>query len=249
MKGALMTTETAETVLREKLATCTRILGMQQMIGLFGHISTYDPDAGRVYMCPGMGNDKTLVQPDDILALDLDGEVLDGAAHVPVEWPIHTVLHRKRADALAVAHLHSPYATLFSITDREYRPVTLQGSIFGAGIPLYGEPGLVKTPEQGNDLARIIGDGRAIFMRGHGIVVVARDVEEMLFASLLLEDEARKWVTASALGEVQPFSAEDCAAFGAEADLSRRSHRAWPYLKGMEERWNGQPGTGCIAFC
>jgi ribulose-5-phosphate 4-epimerase/fuculose-1-phosphate aldolase len=84
---------------------------------------------------------------------------------------------------------------------------------------------------------------------GHGIVVVARDVEEMLFASLLLEDEARKWVMASSLGEVQPFSAEDCAAFGADADLSRRSHRAWPYLKGMEERWNGQPGTGCIAFC
>ena len=128
---------TTETVLREKLATCTRILAMQQLIGLFGHISTDDGETGRVYMCPGMGNDKTLVQPDDILALDLHGQVLDGEKRLPVEWPIHTVLHAQRADALAVAHLHSPYATLFSIADREYRPVTLQGSIFGAGIPLY----------------------------------------------------------------------------------------------------------------
>ena len=240
---------TTETVLREKLSTCTRILAMQELIGLFGHISTYDPESGRVYICPGMGKDKTLVQPGDILPIDLDGNLLEGDARLPAEWPIHTVLHAKRDDALAIAHLHSPYATLFSITDREYRPVTLQGSIFGAGIPLYSEPRLVTTPEQGRDLAGIIGDGRAIFMRGHGIVVVARDVEEMLFASLLLEDEARKWVMASSLGEVQPFSAEDCAAFGADADLSRRSHRAWPYLKGMEERWNGQPGTGCIAFC
>lgn len=245
-KGALMTTET---VLREKLATCTRILAMQELIGLFGHISTYDPETGRVYMCPGMGSEKTTVRPDDILPLDLDGKLLDGDAHVPIEWPIHTVLHAKRTDALAIAHLHSPYATLFSIADREYRPVTLQGSIFGAGIPLYDQPHLVKTPEQGKDLAKIIGDGRALFMRGHGVVIVARDVEEMLFASLLLEDEARKWVMASALGEVRPFSAEDCAAFGAEADLPRRAHRAWPYLKGMEERWNGQPGTGAIAFC
>lgn len=240
---------TTETVLREKLSTCTRILAMQELIGLFGHISTYDPEAGRVYICPGMGSDKTLVRPDDILALNLEGRVMDGEAHVPVEWPIHTVLHGRRADALAVAHLHSPYATLFSITDREYRPVTLQGSIFGGGIPLYDEPNLVKTPEQGMDLAKIMGDGRAIFMRGHGVVVVARDVEEMLFASLLLEDEARKWVSAASLGEVRPFSNDDCAAFGAEADLSRRAHRAWPYLKEMEERWNRQPGTGRIAFC
>ena len=29
---------TKETELREKLATCTRILGMQQLVGLFGHV-------------------------------------------------------------------------------------------------------------------------------------------------------------------------------------------------------------------
>ena len=117
------------------------------------------------------------------------------------------------------------------------------------GVPLYSEPQLVKTPQQAENLAKIVGDKRAAFMRGHGVVVVARDVEEMLFASLLLEDESRKWVRASALGEVQPFSKEDCAVFDAQADLARRSHGAWPYLCKMEERWNGQPGTGCFALC
>lgn len=240
---------TKETELREKLATCTRILGMQQLVGLFGHVSTYDPDTERVYICPGMGNDKTTMQADDMLALDLEGAVLEGEAHVPAEWPIHTVLHRRREDALAVAHLHAPFATLFSIADREYAPVTLQGTIFSDGVPLYDEPHLVRTPQQAEDLARIIDDKRAAFMRGHGVVVIARDVEEMLFASLLLEDEARKWVQASTLGEVKPFSKADCAAFGAEAQLARRSHGAWPYLCQMEERWNRQPGTGCFALC
>ena len=147
----------SETVLRDKLAACTRIFAMQQMMGLFGHISTYDPVAGRVYMSPSMGVDKATVSPDDILVADRTGKVLDGDRRLPIEWPIHTVLHARRDDALAVAHLHAPYATLFAVADREFRPVTLQGSVFDEGVPIYGEPRLVKTPEQGEALFSLLG--------------------------------------------------------------------------------------------
>ena len=54
-----------------------------------------------------------------------------------MEWPIHTAIHGARADALAVAHLHTPYATLFAIAKREFHPVTLQGAVFAEGVPLY----------------------------------------------------------------------------------------------------------------
>jgi hypothetical protein len=35
---------TSEKDLREQLATCTRIFAMQGMIGLFGHVSVYQPE-------------------------------------------------------------------------------------------------------------------------------------------------------------------------------------------------------------
>jgi len=239
---------TAETVLREKIATCTRIFAMQQMIGLFGHISAYDPATGRVYMCPGMGVQKSTVADADVLALDLDGKVLDGEGRIPAEWPIHTVLHGKRSDALAVAHLHAPAATLFSLVDRAFRPVTLQGCIFADGVPLYDQPRLVRTVEQGRELAGVVGDSRAALMRGHGIVVVGRDVEEMLFGALILEDEVRKWAEASAIGTVRPFSEEEAGSFDAASDFQRRSHRCWDYFCGIEQRWDRQPGTGRAGF-
>lgn len=239
---------TTETVLREKISTCTRIFAMQQMIGLFGHISTYDPATGRVYMCPGMGVQKSMVADGDVLALDLDGKVLDGTARIPAEWPIHTVLHGKRKDALAVAHLHAPAATLFSLVDRAFRPVTLQGCIFGDGVPLYDRPHLVRTVEQGKELAGVIGDARAALMRGHGVVVVGRDVEEMLFGALILEDEVRKWAQAAALGNLRPFSPEEARSFDAGADFQRRAHRCWDYYKDIETRWDRQPATGRASF-
>lgn len=239
---------TAETTLREKLSTCTRIFAMQELLGLFGHISAYDPAQRRVYFSPSMGVDKTMVAADHILVSDLAGTVLDGEQRLPAEWPIHTALHERRADALAVAHLHAPYATLFAIAKREFHPVTLQGSYFDGGIPIYGEPALVRTTTQGNALADVIGDRPAAFLRGHGIVVVARDVEQMLYASLILEDEARKWVEASALGDVHTLSHDDCATFGAAAEFPSRSQRCWRYFAELEKRWDKQPGTGRVPF-
>jgi ribulose-5-phosphate 4-epimerase/fuculose-1-phosphate aldolase len=239
---------TTETELREKLSACTRIFAMQELLGLFGHISAYDPDAQHVYFSPSMGVDKTAVKPDDILVSDLDGTVLEGDRRLPAEWPIHTVLHNRRMDALAVAHLHAPYATLFAIAKREFRPVTLQGSVFGGGLPIYTEPALIRSVQQGKSLAAVIGDRPAAFLRGHGIVVVARDVEQMLYASLILEDEARKWVQASALGEVHTLSHDDCATFGGEAEFPGRAQRCWRYFAELERRWDRQPGTGCVPF-
>ncbi|MGE5537728.1 MAG: class II aldolase/adducin family protein [Gemmatimonas sp.] len=237
-----------ETELREKLSACTRIFAMQELLGLFGHISAYDPDAQHVYFSPSQGVDKTAVKPDDILVSDLDGTVLEGDRRLPAEWPIHTVLHNRRMDALAVAHLHAPYATLFAIARREFQPITLQGSVFGGGLPVYSEPALIRSVAQGKNLAKTIGDRPAAFLRGHGIVVVARDVEQMLYASLILEDEARKWVQASTLGEVQPLSHEDCRTFGAKAEFPGRAQRCWHYFTTLEKRWDRQPGTGCVPF-
>ncbi len=234
----------SESASREKLATCTRIFAMQGMIGLFGHVSVYDPESKRVLISPGMAGDKATTQAKDLLLLDLDGRILEGEGQLPIEWPIHTSLHAARPDALAVAHLHSPYATLFAIAKREFRPVTLQGALFVDGVPLYAEANLVKTITQGQRLTQLIGNKRAALLRGHGIVVAGRDLEEALFASLILEDDSRKAMQAATLGEIGIINPEECRAFGADVDLQRRAHRAWNYFARLEARWDRQGGTG-----
>ena len=123
--------------LRGQLATCTRIFAMQGMIGVFGHVSVYQPEAKRIFITPGMGSDKGSLRAEDMVPIDLSGKPLEGEQGPPVEWPIHTALHGARSDALAVAHLHTPDATLFTIAKRKFQPVTLQGAIFADGVPLY----------------------------------------------------------------------------------------------------------------
>lgn len=234
--------------LRDKLATCTRIFAMQGLIGLFGHVSAFDPQSRRVLMTPGMGVDKANLQGSDLLVTDLSGKVLEGTKRTPVEWPIHTALHGARTDALAVAHLHSPQATLFGIAKRAFTPVTVQGCLLMEGVPLYAEARLVTTPERGQNLAATVGKKPAAFMRGHGIVVVGKSLERVLYATLALEDEAGKAAQAAALGEIGTIGAEECRAFSDESEWDQRAQRAWNYYAALESRWNRQPGTGAVPF-
>ncbi|HEX2229873.1 MAG TPA: class II aldolase/adducin family protein [Candidatus Binatia bacterium] len=239
----------SEKELREQLATCTRILAMQGMIGVFGHVSAYQPETKTVFITPGMGSDKATLRPDDMVATDLDGKPLGGKEGPPVEWPIHTAIHGARADALAIAHLHTPYATLFTIAKRKFQPVTLQGAIFADGVPFYAEAQLITTPERGQKLLQTIGNKRAVLLRGHGIVVAGANLEEVLYTSLVLEDDAKKSWQAASLGEVGIIGEEECRAFGAEIALARRAQRAWNYFSSLESRWDRQPNTGkCELF-
>ena len=235
---------TSETDLRQQLALCTRIFAMQGMIGVFGHVSVYQPETKTVFITPGMGSDKGGLKPDEMVPTDLNGKPLEGKEGPPVEWPIHTALHGARADALAVAHLHTPYATLFTIAKRKFEPVTLQGAIFSEGVPLYPEAQLITNPARGNSLLKVIGDKRAVLLRGHGVVVVGKNLQEVLFASLVLEDDAKKTMQAATLGEIGTISPEECRAFGAEIALERRAQRAWNYFASLEARWDHQPASG-----
>jgi ribulose-5-phosphate 4-epimerase/fuculose-1-phosphate aldolase len=233
-----------ESTLREQLAACTRILAMEGLLGMFGHVSAYLPERQQLLICPGAGSDKATVQPADLLLMELDGRVLEGTSHVPIEWPIHAALHATRADALAVAHLHAHYSTLFAIARRELRPVTLQAMMFGAGLPLWTEPRLVTMLEQGHRLAGLIGGQRGALLRGHGLALAAHDVPEMLYAALTLEDNCRKAVEAATLGELMTFAPDECAEFATAAGIRTRAERMWVYFTQLEARWDRQAGTG-----
>jgi ribulose-5-phosphate 4-epimerase/fuculose-1-phosphate aldolase len=77
-----------------------------------------------------------------------------------------------------VAHLHPQFATAFTIAGRPLVPVFQLGAVFPIeGLPVYDDPDLIKTDPEGDAVARVLGSGRAVLLRGHGVVVVGEDVE------------------------------------------------------------------------
>jgi ribulose-5-phosphate 4-epimerase/fuculose-1-phosphate aldolase len=199
--------------LRRKLALMCRILGMQGSINLWGHVSIRVPTTDIVLLSPGAGSRRTRIRADQIFALDLDGRVLrnpggDRPAVVPIEWRIHTQIHRDRPEVMCIAHLHAHASTLMGIVGREIVPVFSQGALAHGGIPTYDDPGLVLTDEAAAELSRTLGHHVACQMRGHGSVVVGDTPELCLQACTFIEENAQYQIEAEALGGVKHFPPE-----------------------------------------
>jgi ribulose-5-phosphate 4-epimerase/fuculose-1-phosphate aldolase len=204
-----------EDVLRAKTATMARMLNLQGTIGMFGHVSIRVPGTSKCFISPGASTEKATVRPENIFVFDIDGTIIEHpGGHIPLEWRIHTQIHRDRPDAMCVAHLHAPHARALGIAGREVVPVFLHGSFLRDGVPTWNNPRLVVNDEQAADLSRALGDRMVAQMRGHGSVVVGATAEEAFFACTFLEENSAIQLQAEILGGAIPLSpeeAKDCA--------------------------------------
>lgn len=209
--------------LREQIATCTRLLVMQEIIDFSGHISARIPGTDRVLIQP-RDTSRAALTADDILVVDLQGKVLEGEGPPPSETALHTSIYRVRPDAATVCHGHPTISTLFTAVDRPLLAVRNFGYRFAEGLRVHQDPTHIRTEEQGQAVARTLGSGRACLLRAHGTVVVAPSIEELFMDSLDIEENARSLLYASSLGRLLPLTAEEVIEL--RASYGRSDYRA-----------------------
>lgn len=139
----------------------------------------------------GLGLDE--IQPDDLLLLDYAGTVLAGRHARHEEFPIHAEVFRARPEVSCVVHTHPPYSIAFGARGGRLMPVSHEANFFWPhGVPVFDRfTDLVKTSEQGQLVAAALGDGVALLLRNHGIVVAHQSVEEAVWAAMSLERAAQ----------------------------------------------------------
>jgi ribulose-5-phosphate 4-epimerase/fuculose-1-phosphate aldolase len=192
-----------------KLAKAWRFFYDRGYIEGFGHISARTSVPDRILISPHSLGPR--VTADDFVVVDLDGRQHGTTAPLPGELPIHLEVYKARPDVGSVAHFHCLYPTSFGMSEQELRPTYFLASIFRDGVPIHPESSFVNTSERGAALARTLGSHRAAIMKAHGIVVVGRDVEEMLGATYIFDDNARRTWVAASMGKVEYLSDETMA--------------------------------------
>ena len=56
------------------------------------------------------------LQPEDIVVMDLQGNIISGKLKPSSEWPFHKTIFTDRDEINAVVHVHSPYVTGIACT-------------------------------------------------------------------------------------------------------------------------------------
>jgi ribulose-5-phosphate 4-epimerase/fuculose-1-phosphate aldolase len=191
------------------VVTANHILADQGVVDGFGHVSIRDPsDPNKFFLARSMAPE--LVTSADVLEHDLDGNPTGAAPNTKLylERFIHAEIYRARPDVNAIVHCHSPSLIPFAATGVPLKPLYHMSSFLGPGVPVFeihkaangATDMLVKTPDLGKALARTLGAHPAALMRGHGAVIVGRDVQQAVFRSVYTEMNARLQSQAMALG-------------------------------------------------
>jgi L-ribulose-5-phosphate 4-epimerase len=159
--------------------------------GTLGNISLLDPEIERVYI-KRSGADLSRLRLEDVLVLDLDGNVLKGEGKPSIETNFHLGIYKVRKDARAVFHVHPPFATAYAVAGIKMPMVTEAARIVLVDVPL-----LPSGPPGSSELATSIRDGfqdsrvKAVLLREHGIVTMGENLESAYQTASLVEDTAK----------------------------------------------------------
>ena len=218
-----MTSVDTTTQLREELVTCTRLLVFNGVLDYSGHVSARIPGTDHVLIQPRDMSRAALTR-DDLLVVDLDGEVVEGDVPPPAETAIHTGVYRARPDVGMVCHGHPTLSTSFSMVDTPLVPMRHFAYKHPNGLQVHPDPTHIRSREQGDAVAKTLGDADACLLRSHGTVLVARRFDVLFMDCLDLEENAKTLLAATqAGGKLLPLTAEEVVIVGESYD--RGGHR------------------------
>lgn len=166
--------------------------------GTAGNFSERDRDSGLIAISPsGIPYPQTTV--DDVVIVDLAGNVVEGMRRPSSETPMHTMVMREFDHVDAIVHTHSHYATVVS-TIREYLPPVLTETcvVVGGRVPVT-RYGLTALDDIGRSVTEVMTPAsRAVIMRNHGLITFGKTFDEALLYSMLVEEAAEVYVEALA---------------------------------------------------
>jgi ribulose-5-phosphate 4-epimerase/fuculose-1-phosphate aldolase len=174
-----------------KLAFSCNILALEGHSDItMCHVTARVPNQRYLHMKPSsMGMEE--VRAEDIIVIDLEGNKLAGKGRRHAEYPIHTEIYKAREEINCVVHTHPPYAKALGALDGKIHSVSNEGVLF-VNLPFFTETtGLIITPNQGEAVAKCLGQARAMLLQNHGVVVVGQSIEEATVYAILLERAAR----------------------------------------------------------
>lgn len=184
-----------------------KLIAKNLVAGSWGNISCREGE--RVAITPsGLGYEHQTA--DDIVVLDLAGNVLEGARIPSSETKVHLAIYKAFPEAKAVIHTHSIYASALAAM-RQGVPAIIEDivQICGGRVEC-AEYALTGTQELADASVKALAGRKAALLANHGAVVWGKSLEDALIVAEVLEKSAQiALICQSSGGKVYELDAED----------------------------------------
>jgi ribulose-5-phosphate 4-epimerase/fuculose-1-phosphate aldolase len=226
----------------DDLVAANRILAHEiGVLDAYGHVSVRDPRNPSHYFL-SRAISAGMVTAADIIEYDLDSKAVgkdrtDGY----LERFIHGEVYKARPDVMAVIHAHSPELIAFGASSVPLRNMIHVGGFINDGVPTFdvrkfggtADDMLIRNQALGKALAQTLGNKTAMILFGHGVVVTAASLPNVVSNAYFLNMNARVEEQAIRLGGTVTYLEREPGAKppAGTAAGAGANNRAWEYWK------------------
>lgn len=185
---------------RDVLRIAKKAYEEKLMAGTSGNMSVVSRDRQWMVITPS-SYDYSIMEEQDIVVTDLDGNVVEGCHKPSSEWKMHAEIYKHLPHAGAVVHTHSPYATSFAVTHQEIPVILIEMIPFLKGkleVSPYAEQG---SAQVGLNAVPILKRRNACLMANHGVVAIGETLDQAYINSVYAEDTAKIYHMAKLNGQ------------------------------------------------
>lgn len=192
---------------RESVLAAARELSRRGLVeGTAGNVSAR-VEEGRVCMTPSSVAYDTMTL-DDLVVVDLDGEVLEGERSPTTERSLHLSCYRAHPEIGGVIHSHPVYASMFAVARQPIPAAIEEVTVYIGGDIEVCDYVMTGTDELGEAVAAALAERAATLMANHGMVTVGATVEKALHAAAVVERTAQIVWGARLLGDTHSVPAK-----------------------------------------
>jgi L-fuculose-phosphate aldolase len=197
----------------------------EEVLSGSGHLSVRIPGTETFLINPRFAG--ILADPIHICTVNFAGKRIAGRGPIPSEAPIHAAVYRSRPDVARVLHCHARYSVLVGLLESGLIPFNREAKIFADGVPIFPESRGINTFSLAERMVDALGPHFAIFLRGHGVVVVGPGIEGTCLSAIQLERACQDQLLMMSITIVKPMAD---AGRGRNNARLENPYRAWPFL-------------------
>ncbi|KAF4124731.1 Ribulose-5-phosphate 4-epimerase/Fuculose-1-phosphate aldolase [Geosmithia morbida] len=188
--------------------------------GISGHISVRDPEFEDRFWINPLGVHFGLLKASDMICVNLGGEVVGGNTEGSINaagFQIHSAVHRSRNDVHAICHTHSVHGRAWSAFAKPLEMINQDVCYFYKAHSVYSSyGGIANGSDEGERIARSLGDGKAVILKNHGLLTVGETVDEAAFLFCLMERSCKVQLLADTAGHEKHIVSDSEAAYNFE---------------------------------
>ena len=186
---------------KREVATANRVLAnlglADGVTAALGHASMRVPSEPHRFFVKGREYEfdaLAIMEPDDMVLCDTEGFLIAGRTGLTQcsEVKIHACIYKTHPQVQAVVHVHPRYTILMSVLTGSLKPMRQEGAqLVRHALPIYPHVKTIQSDAEGMEVANLLGDSRAMLLRGHGAVTTGENLSEAVMGMAQLEEQAQ----------------------------------------------------------